>query len=162
MKNDVSSIGVIVADSNYREVGAFYTKVRPDINNFISDKALEVSGFSRDQLSTFIPRRDAIIKFMHFLKPYVEATPQTMVSHTVNNFDYRFVDWMFRKEDLHFSLYRIIHYEYQLSTIKMGREAGHATNSLEEWASRLKLSFNHHNALDDARMCYNIFKCLSQ
>jgi DNA polymerase III epsilon subunit-like protein len=161
IRGDVISLGAIVTDSSHNELGAFYTTVKPDMNKFISDDALAVSGFSRDDLLTFKPRREAVKDFMWFLKPHLDIFPQIMVSHTVNGFDYRFIDWMFRKEELNYKLYKIIRHDYQQSTIKMARDLGHSNNKLGEWATRLGLTFNHHNALEDARMCLNIHKHLS-
>jgi DNA polymerase III epsilon subunit-like protein len=37
---------------------------------------------------------------------------------------------------------------------------GYENNGLGEWAKRLKKDFLHHNALDDAKMCADIFKHL--
>lgn len=162
MKNDVTSIGAVITDRSHNLLREFYTTVRPDINKFTSDDALKVSGFSREQLMEHKPRREALIAFSYFLKPYLEIFPQTLISHTVNSFDYRFIDWCFRKEGFHFSLYRIIRYDFQESTIKMGRDAGFSTNKLSEWAERLSLTFQHHNALDDAKMCLNVHKYLSE
>lgn len=160
IKNDVTSLGAIITDSSLNEVGSFYTTVKPDMNKFISDDALKVSGFSLANLMIHTEQRDACILFMKFLKPYLECFPLTMVSHTVNNFDWRFIDWMFRKQELNFSLYKALRYDYQESTIKLGRDAGYPTNKLNEWADRLNLSFNHHNALDDAKMCLEIYRHL--
>lgn len=160
IRNDVTSLGAIITDSSLSEMGSFYTTVKPDMNKFISDDALKVSGFSLANLMIHTEQRDACILFMKFLKPYLEYFPLTMVSHTVNNFDWRFVDWLFRKQELNFSLYKALRHDYQESTIKLGRDAGHSTNKLNEWAERLGLTFNHHNALDDARMCLEIYRHL--
>lgn len=160
IRNDVTSLGAIVTDSSLNELNAFYTTVKPDMNKFVSDEALSVSGFTRANLMIHTPQRDACIAFMKFLKPYVELFPQIMVTHSLNNFDWRFVDWLFRKQELNYSLYKILRYDYQESTIKMGRDAGYQTNKLNEWADRLNMTFNHHNALDDARMCLEIYRHL--
>ena len=160
IRNDVTSIGAIVTDSSLNELAAFYTTVKPDLNKFVSDEALQVSGFSRANLMIHTSQREACILFMKFLKPYLEQFPMMMVSHTVNNFDWRFIDWLFRKQELNYSLYKALRYDYQESTIKLGRDAGYPTNKLNEWADRLKLNFNHHNAMDDARMCLEIYRHL--
>ena len=162
IRNDVTSIGAIVTDCSHNVLADFYTTVKPEINKFTSEEALVVSGFSKEALLTHKPQRQACIDFMRFLKPYLEEFPQMMVSHTVNGFDWRFIEWMFRKQELNYNLYRVLSPEFQESTIKLGRQAGHATNKLDEWAERLNLTFNHHNALDDARVCFQIHKHLSK
>jgi len=161
IRNDVTSIGVIVTDDLFNIQSQFYSTVKPDINKFTSDEALAISGFTRQALLLHKPRREACIDIMKFLKPYLSTEPQMMISHTVNCFDWRFLDWLFRKEDLNFNLYKILRHDYQLSTIKMARDLGHSNNQLGEWAKRLDLTFNHHNALDDALMCFNIHKHLA-
>jgi DNA polymerase III epsilon subunit-like protein len=162
IRGDITSIGVVVTDNSFSVLDQFYSTVKPELNKFTSDEALTVSGFTRAALMLHKPRREACIDIMKFLKPFLSEHPQLMVSHTVNGFDWRFVDWMFRKEDLNWNIYKVLRHDYQLSTIKLARELGHSNNKLGEWATRLNLSFNHHNALDDALMCYNIHKHLEE
>lgn len=161
IRNDVTSIGAVVTDGSFNTLEEFYTTVRPELNQFTSDKALEVSMFTRETLMQHKPQREACIDFMYFLKPYLSTFPQTMISHTVNNFDWRFIDGLFRKQDLNFNLYKILRHDYQESTIKLARSLGHTENKLSDWAIKLELDFNHHNALDDARVCMEIYKWLS-
>lgn len=160
IRNDVTSIGAIVTDRSHNVLSEFYTTVKPEINKFTSEDALVISGFSREALMQHKPQREACIDFMKFLKPYLELFPQTMVSHTVNGFDWRFLDWLFRKQDLNNNLYRVIRHDFQQSTIKIARDLGHSNNKLNEWAERLNLSFKHHNALEDAFMCFEIHRHL--
>lgn len=160
IRNDVTSLGAIVSDGHLNIVNEFYTTARPDINKFTSDDALKISGFTREELLNHTPQRDACIDFMYFLKPFLSELPQNMVSHTSNNFDWRFIDWMFRKQELNWNIYKILRHDYQESTIKIARAQGHSNNKLNEWALRLNKTFNHHNALDDARMCMEVYKWL--
>lgn len=160
IRNDVISLGAVITDGSLSVVDEFYTTIKPNINKFISDDALAVSGFTRDQLIEHKPQRDACIDFMWFLKPFLSEEPQSMVSHTNNGFDWRFVDWLFRKQDLNYNLYKILRHDYQESTIKIARDLGHSNNKLNDWAKKLNLNFNHHNALDDARMCMEVYKWL--
>jgi DNA polymerase III epsilon subunit-like protein len=162
IRNDVTSMGAIITDSSRIVLDELYTTARPDINKFTSDEALNISGFSKAQLLLHKPQREACIDLMKFLKPHLEEFPLMMVSHTSNNFDWRFLDWMFRKQDLNFKIYKALRHDYQQSTIKMGRSAGYDGNKLNQWAERLSLTFNHHNALDDARMCLEVHKFLSK
>lgn len=162
IRNDVTSIGVVVTDHSHVVLSEFYTTVKPEINKFTSEDALIVSGFSKETLLSHKPQREACIDFMKFLKPYLETFPQKMISHTVNGFDWRFVDWLFRKQELNYNLYKVIGHENQESTIKIARELGYSNNKLSDWGNRLSISFEHHNALEDAKMCYMIHKQLTK
>lgn len=160
IRNDVTSIGCIVTDEKVNVLDKFYIEVRPDINKFTSLDALVVSGFTIDQLKNFPSRKEALITLLNFLSNHESSWPHVSVSHSINNFDFKFLDWCFRKENINYSLYKTIRHDFQLSTIKIARSLGYKNNKLNIWANNLNIDFKHHNALSDAHMCMEIYKWL--
>lgn len=160
IRNDVVSIGLIVVDSQLKEVDHIYLKVRPEINKYTraDDVATHVHGFTLNEMAFFPERRESIVKLMNFLKPFKNEinTPRPFFYHATNAFDYLFLEWFFRKEDLQYSLWKIIDHRSSHSTVLLARSLGYEKNKLDQWALRMGEVFNHHNALEDAKMCAKI------
>jgi DNA polymerase III epsilon subunit-like protein len=162
IRNDVISIGLIVLDSQLKEIESIYLKVRPDHYAWMSDDnvATHVHGFKLSEMLFFEERRSVIVKLMNFLKPFKHEInlPRPLFYHATNAFDYLFLEWFFRKENLQYSFWKIFNHQSSHSTVLLTRSLGFEGNKLNQWADRLSVSFNHHNALDDARMCAKILQ----
>jgi DNA polymerase III epsilon subunit-like protein len=97
---------------------------------------------------------------MIFLVKYLcsSHTPRPLFYHAIKGFDYLFLDWFFRKENLEYSLYKIFTFPTSHSTVLLARSLGYEGNKLDQWAQRLSETFEHHNALDDAMMCAKLLQ----
>lgn len=162
VRNDMISVSLIVTDSNHNIIDKYYDEIKPDFNKFYSEEAEKIHGFTKRDMKNFKPRKEACIDMLKFLKPFKDKnnTPRPFVFHALRNFDYQFLNWAFRKEELQYSLWKIIEGGNIFSTIEMARKAGYKDNKLNTWAKRLGVDFSHHLAEDDAKMCLNLYKHL--
>ena len=162
IRNDVVSIALIVANENMEIQDKFCETVRPDFNKFYSEDAEKIHGFTKRKMKKFQDPRSLCINILNFLKPFKDEGdfPQLFISHSIGQFDYRFVEWLFRKQELQWSLWKVLDQSKQRSTIKAGRARGYKTNKLDEWAKRLGFDLQHHSAESDTMCCYEIDKFL--
>lgn len=162
IRNDLISIGIVVLDDKLKEIDSFYAKAKPDLYKWMNEGsvATHVHGFALSEM-LFFPERIVMIKsMMNFLVKYLDPshTPRPLFYHALHGFDYLFIDWIFRKENLEYSLYKIFTFPTSHSTVLLARSLGYEGNKLDQWASRLSENFHHHNALDDANMCAKILQ----
>lgn len=163
IKNDVITLGLEVVDGALNTVDSLYLKMKPDIYKWMNEEsvATEVHRITLREMMLHPERRDSLIELLHFLKKYKcpKNTPRPLFYHALKGFDYLFLEWAFRKENLQYSLWKIFDFPQSHSTVLLGRSLGYEGNSLKEWSKRIgKSNFNHHNALDDALMCGNILR----
>ena len=165
--NDVISLGLAVVDSTLNTIDSHYLKMKPDIYKGVNESnvATEVHGFTLAEMACFPDRRESLIELLHFLKKYKcpHNSTRPLFYHALNGFDYLFLEWAFRKENMQYSMWKIFDFPHAHSTILLGRSLGYEGNSLKEWSKRIgKEKFNHHNALDDAFMCGNILRYINK
>lgn len=162
IRNDVVSLAAVVTDDDFNIQDKFYDTCKPEFNKYFSEDAIDVHGFTRDDLNTFQDPRDLCIKLLHFLRPFKDSNnvSRLFVSHSLRNFDFSFLEWLFIKQDLQYSLYKVLTPNNQRSTIKAARDAGHKKNKLNEWADRLGIDLTHHHALSDTMACLEVDKYL--
>jgi DNA polymerase III epsilon subunit-like protein len=162
IRNDIISIGLVVLDDKLQVIDTFYEKAKPDVYKWMTEDtvATHVHGFTLSEMLFFPDRMVTIKKLMIFLVKYLcsSHTPRPLFYHAIKGFDYLFLDWFFRKENLEYSLYKIFTFPTSHSTVLLARSLGYEANKLDQWASRLGESFNHHNALDDAMMCAKLLQ----
>lgn len=163
-RNDIVSLACIVTDNDFNIVGEFYETCRPEFNNFYSQDSEKIHGYSQRDMYNFQSRRNLCIKMLKFFKPFKSDIniPHVFVQHALRNFDYNFVNWAFIKEDLQYSLYKILRGDYQESTIVKAREMGIKENKLDQWAKRINFDLQHHDALSDAKCCLYVDKYLAE
>ena len=158
IRNDLITCCVIVTNQDLEPVGSFYEKVKPDFNEYYSESAEKIHGFTKKEMETWQSRRSFLIKLLHFLNQFRTAYQrETMIFHALRNFDFNFLQWAFKKEDLIYSLYKMFIPNETVSTIHMAREAGYTDNKLDTWAKRLKFDLQHHNAKSDTQCCIEVF-----
>lgn len=166
IKNDVITLGLEVVDGALNTVDSLYLKMKPDIYKGVNEDnvATEVHGFTLAEMACFPDRRSSLIELLHFLKKYKcpHNSTRPMIYHALKGFDYLFLEWAFRKEDMQYSMWKIFDFPHAHSTVLLGRSLGYEGNSLKVWAERINQTFNHHNALDDAFMCGKILKYIAK
>lgn len=134
-----------------------------------------------EQVENFMPNDQFCNELLWFLKPYKSDTPLEFICHASPNgwwdgfkkewkihpwFDYFFLEWCFRKayfspgREMVWTMFKVIHPQHLVSTVKMGRDAGYKKNRLNEWAERLNLKLDHHNAESDTLACLEVYKHL--
>lgn len=162
-RNDIIAIAIIVTDQSFHQKAEFYETARPSFDKYYSKDAEKIHGFSKAELLTFQEPRKLCINILKFLVPFKHEMnyPNIFVQHALRQFDYLFTETLFRKNELEFSWWKVAAQDKQESTILKGRKAGYKKNKLDEWAKRLDLDLDHHNALSDTRACLEIDKYLS-
>jgi DNA polymerase III epsilon subunit-like protein len=161
IRNDIISLCLIVTDREFNRVGMFYETCRPEFNKFYSVEAEKIHGFNRSQLESFQPRRKLAINLLKFLAPF--RTPgkfHPYIYHALKYFDFRFTDWMYRKENLQWSFYKMFDERFTQSTITMARNMGYSPNKLNDWADRIGFDLNHHDAQSDTECLVEVYKHL--
>ncbi len=137
---------------------------RPLSKRYWSEDAVKIHGITWDRAARFPHQRETCIEMLNFLVPYKhpENLPILFVFHAKNNFDWKFAEWMFRKQELQYSFWRVFHHGYRLSTISFAEQMGYTGNGLAEWARRLGMtaSHQHHDAKSDSVMCLEVLKHL--
>ena len=163
-RNDIISLAMIVTDNDLNIKEEFYTESRPEFNKFYSEKAEEIHGFSKKQMESFKPRKEACVDILKFLKPFKDPKNAALpfIFHANGNFDYKFLKGMFMKEELEWSLYKVINGNNLISTLKLARDAGFKKNKLSDWSERIGFDLQHHEALSDTRGCYEVYKHLTK
>ncbi len=160
--NDLISLSCEVRDFNWDLKDEITLYASPQSAKRWSRGAEKVHGFSYPEACNFQHPRKTCIELLNFFKPFKHERnhPILFVSHDNNGFDYNFMEWLYRYQDLQYSFWKIFNQEYRLSTIKMGKEKGYPKNKLNVWAERLGLELNHHEAESDRKVCSAVFKHL--
>jgi DNA polymerase III epsilon subunit-like protein len=162
IRNDVISLALVVTDRELNVKGEFYETAKPEFNKFYSEEAEKIHGFRQRDMYKFQSRRQLCENLLKFLKPFKSEinVPNLFVQHALGQFDYKFIEWAFRKEELQYELWKVLRQDYQRSTITEARKLGFKNNKLNEWADRLEIHLNHHIAIEDARLCMEVDKFL--
>lgn len=160
--HDVITIGLAVYENESQApIATFYDKCRPWMPANFNPESKIAHGFDLEDTLRWQEPRSMSVGILHFLKefkPRIGYIP--FLYHAQNNFDFFFVQNLFIKSELQFSFYKIFNEQHTISTLIEARYAGYQGNDLKSWAARLNMTFNHHNALDDALMCGAIYNYL--
>jgi DNA polymerase III epsilon subunit-like protein len=154
-------------------------------------EAEKVHGYSIGEVKNHMPNDQFCYELLLFLGKYKHPSnwPRPFICHASPNgmlrfhpvtrkpmggyeiqpwFDYAFLSWAFRKAKFHdgiemiWSLNKVINQNNLISTVQMGRNAGHKKNNLKAWAERLNFNLNHHDDESDALCALEIYKHLSK
>lgn len=178
VRNDIIEICIIAINDNYEILGEFYRQVRPEIINKITwtEEAQAVHGYTPEQTLNFMPRRQMCIDLLHFLLPFKDPTnyPREFICHALPNkfydkkrgsmswpyIDYHFLEWAFRKEDLHWSFWKVFSQEKLTSTIQLARDFSgeYRGHKLDKWAETIGFKLDHHKAQSDTYACLALYK----
>lgn len=162
INNDLISLSCEIRDFDWDLHDETTLYAKPTAKKRWSESAEKVHGFSFEQACSFDDPRKTAIKLLHFLKPFKHDRnlPILFVSHDLNGFDWGFMEWLYRWQDLQYSFWKVFNYEYRLSTISMARDQGHTENKLNVWADRIGFELDHHEAKSDRIACSKVFKHL--
>lgn len=141
--SEIIEIGAVKIEKG-KEVEEFHTLVRPRAN--ISQVSSEITGITMDMLTDKPPLEEVLPEFLEFIGDSV------LVAHNAN-FDYRFIRYWIKK---------LTGEEWQhcyIDTLALAKALlDMRSYSLDKITEKLNLgSFNHHRALDDAKMTAKIF-----
>lgn len=176
--NDIIEICFLVIDSNYRVIDEYHKKIKPPLinNKTWSNEAEKYHGYSISDVQSFMNRRDFCVEFLRFLVPYkhehnytrpfiCHANPDKFYDKKREriswpHIDFHFLEWTFKKENLHYSFYKVFSSSKIESTITMarkytGRRFGH---KLDKWCEELNIELNHHEAKSDTYACLELYK----
>ena len=162
IRNDVISLALVVTDRELNVKGEFYETAKPEFNKFYSEEAEKIHGFRQRDMYKFQSRRQLCENLLKFLKPFKSDinVPNLFIQHALGQFDYMFVEWMFRKENLQYSMWKVLRQDYQRSTIIEARKQGYKNNKLNEWADRIGFDLDHHSAQSDVACTVEVDKYL--
>lgn len=128
---------------------------RPEGTNYFTEKAQEIHGISHWRAMQFPERKKSCNEMLHWLTPIHDLLPLPMVYHANGNFDYRWIESTFRKENMHYHLYKCFRGDQTISTLKMAKQKlKHIPNyKLNTIAKHYGLELDHHKAISDAVVC---------
>lgn len=161
MRNDIISCALIVSDREYGRLCDISINIKPLNYGFWSEDAEKIHGYNRATTESFQHPFDACIKILNFLKPFKGKYPIRFIYHANSPFDWHFMRNMFWKQDMEYSLYKVINWKNLESTMKMARASGHKKVSLDVLAAYYGIPLIHHEVQSDVNACFLIHKNLS-
>lgn len=162
LNNDLISISCEIRDLDWDLKDETTKYAAPPSKKRWSESAEKVHGFSFEEASSFNHPKKTAIELLHFFKPFkhYRNIPLLLVTHDLNGFDYGFMEWLYRWQDLQYSFWKVFNSQFRLSTINMARKQGIQENRLDAWANRLDFELDHHEAKSDRIACSKVFKYL--
>lgn len=158
-KNDMIQLAAVEIYDDYTLGETFFCSLKPARTQYWSPNAEKVHGITLTEALDFDSRRDSLIRFMHWLKRLESQFPLTFISHSKNQWDYKFVKETFLKEVLHESFEKVFSSYMHESTIDLSKELlpGLRNYKLSTVCEHLRIDLNHHQALSDAIACAKIY-----
>jgi len=101
--NEMVDIGIIIAELDGEEMARFHTRIMPKHTNRISEKAREITGFTKDRWEKFdaLSNKDAVDKITDFFKKNTKGNRVILCAHNAT-FDVAFFDHLFRSAGKNF------------------------------------------------------------
>lgn len=152
---DVLSMAFVEILEDYtlgREIQCFS---KPYSTKYYSAKAQEKHKISYWKAMEFPEPKEGCLKVLNWLKPHMDLFPFQFINHANGKFDHKWIESHFRKQDLHWSIYKAFSEDNVVSTIRLARDhiMGLTNYKLETIAKHLGIPLIAHNALSDARAC---------
>jgi len=187
IKNGVISFCLIVCNKYLTPIDEFFSYVRPpDLSPLTwSIETEKYHKKSIAEVMTYKPNDQFCYELLCFLAKYKNPSnwPMPFICHASPNgmpklnkfgrpdgsfeihpwFDYYFLEWCFRKarfqnsEEMVWAFWKVFNSSNLISTVQMGRETGHKTNKLSDWAARVEFKLNHHDPRSDAYCCLKVY-----
>lgn len=192
IRNGVISACFLAIDENKNVVSEFRRFVcPPDLTPFTwSHGAESVHHQPFNLVKTYMSNDQFCYEFLCWVKDFLndDGFPLDLIFHASKtgqkefefndennnfwriypNFDYNFLEWCFRKasyengSSMVWTFYKVFSSRQLISTVQMGKEAGHKGNSLKKWAQRLGFMLNHHDDRSDTYCCLEVYKYLDR
>lgn len=179
--NDVIEIALAALDVNNQVVDTFHSYVAPETINekTWTIKAQEVHGITPHEARKFPERRKVCIDLLYFLAPFKcpNNYPREFICHALPDkffkkiekvwswpyIDYFFLEWLYRKENLQYSFFKVFSQDKITSTITMAREltGQHRGHKLNKWAEIIGFPLDHHKAMSDTLCTVELYKYLT-
>ncbi len=156
---DIETTGLTPSTENITEIGALLVKGNEILGEFhtfadpekpISAKITELTGITDDMVKGAPNQRDVIEKFKEFIGDRI------IIAHNANNFDVNFIKVVGERNNIDFD-YEVID-TLPLSQNLLTELKKHKLDVLADYYNLG--NFNHHRATDDAKMLFEVFKCL--
>ena len=169
-RHEILTIAAIIADERFNEIGKFHRGLCPQEWHLWDEEAESVHGISKQRAAKFKPSNEVLSDFVSFLDRhgdnYAFVCHALPMGSEVNTFDRNFIFyWFHYSEDVQrrVDYYRFFPEEKMVSTIKSKRKLATQTwdiknQKLDTWADKLGIEFQHHNAIQDARLTLEVLK----
>jgi DNA polymerase III alpha subunit (gram-positive type) len=131
------SFGAVIVNKNLSKT--FYGKLKPISDKYI-DKALEVSGLTREQTLSFDDPKETLLKFEKWIKENCIDKPIFISDN--NGFDWMFICWYFH----HF----LERNPFGFSSMNLGSFYKGLIKNVFENFKHLRKTQHTHNPVDDA------------
>lgn len=165
MRNDILTLGCILADDDLNIVDQREFKTRPINWDYWGEDAEKIHGITREESRDYPVSGVACRDFINYV-----PDDSTFVCHanprksSVDLFDYMFIfHWCYVNE-CHFELYRRLPQDKIISTIERRREDARMKYEIKDqklstWMDRLNIDKSlHHSSLFDAYVCLEVLK----
>lgn len=150
--HQIVSIGLIVADRNFKELDSFYCEIKWNGESHWDSKAEKVHGLSLEHLEEHgLSEEDAAVEIAEFLLKHF--TPESFLfflGHNVKSFDLVFFNKLMHKFDIYFKIGHRAVDSFSVGFSCFGTDNSDAT---------FKLFYDErkaHNSLEDARMALGV------
>lgn len=171
---DMITAGMVEILEDYTLGRQGYFEARPSGIKYFTSGAQEVHGISYFKASTFPTRKESCISMLNWLSPLQSLFPLPMVMHGLGKLDYKWMESHFRKEEMHYSLYKAFNEADCIDTITLARKhLKHIQEPIDlnhkgELVGKYSLpnvarfyglhnELDHHNALSDTIVAAKIY-----
>ena len=163
-QNGIISLAGFYIDEN-DNMDSFSFVAAPHENDVIESKALAVNGYTMQDLDTFPDASVVINEFETWMKQYInpfDSKDKFIMAGYNIAFDMRFLHAWFNKHGNNF--FFSYFYKQTLDVLKLVRQSnlGLKNNKLETVAKYFDFDGNFHQAMDDIKATYHIYRCLGE
>ena len=160
--------GIIEIDGIVKEEFDFRIKPYGD-NPEISDKALEISGVSREEISHYEGSLESFYKFKSLLKKYVDPFNRNdkfiVVGYNCHAFDMQFLRefWKAHNDNYFGSFFHQLPIDVLLlvSYLNQDRKEIKSFKLIDMVSHYLGKEFPAHDALEDVKVTRELYKCIN-
>lgn len=158
--NDIIEIGATEVTPDFKIGRKFKAQLRPSNPKTWNKKAQEVHKISLRKAMKFEPRRQGLIEFLIWLKPFMHEFPVNFIYHGRAGFDYKFLKEKYMAEGLLDSFLKAFSENHVYSTEALAKEV---LTDLPDYklgtvckALKIKME-SYHEALSDSVNSAEIF-----
>ena len=138
--------------------------LRPYSTKYFTEGAQEIHGITYWQAQSFPRRVDSLISMLNWLTPLKDQFQIPLVYHANANFDFKWLEATFMKEEMQGSFSKVFHADLNESTLKMARKylKQYKSHKLNICADHYNIELKHHDALSDTLACAKIWCNMKQ